>query len=301
MKLGYACINLTVPTKYRTCRLKTVEEQGMDKVKELTLHNFEEALTAIRWNIDNRIYFFRLSSEIVPFATHDVMTWNWYEDEDVLEVTKKIHKLAKAHSVRLSMHPGQYSVLNSPKKQVVENAVQDLEYHNQIMNLTGGTDIVLHVGGAYGDKEKAKKTFADSYKLLSEDIRSKLILENDDKTFHLLDVIDITRETNVPVCFDIHHHRCNPYSENISLREALQEVFQSWKGKRRPKVHISSGATSPTDRSHHDYIFEEEFDELVELLNTKDIDIMFEAKKKEKSVLRIFRHLKASGQTSLLE
>ncbi|SDO10357.1 UV DNA damage repair endonuclease UvsE [Alkalicoccus daliensis] len=301
MKLGYACINLTVPTKYRTCRLKTAEEQGMEKVKELTLHNFEEVLKAIRWNIEHQIYFFRLSSELVPFATHEIMTWNWAEDEDVLYLTAQIQELTKQHSLRLSMHPGQYSVLNSPKEQVVTNAVKDLEYHNQVMNLTGGSDIVLHVGGAYGDKEQAKKSFVDSYHLLSEDIKSKLILENDDKTFHLLDVIDISRETKVPVCFDIHHHRCNPYSDDIHLKTALQEVFHSWKEKGRPKVHISSGATSRTDRSHHDFIFESEFDEFIELLGTSEVDIMFEAKQKEKSVLRILEHMSADTKKQLLE
>lgn len=291
MKFGYACINLTVPTKYRTCRLKTIEEQGMEKVKELTLHNFSEALRAIEWNIENDMYFFRMSSEIVPFATHEIMTWKWEEDSDVIEITDKIYKLADKHSVRLSMHPGQYSVLNSPKKKVVENAVEDLEYHSQVLNMVGGTDIVLHVGGAYGDKEKAKKNFAETYHSLSKEIKEKLILENDDKTFHLLDVIDISKETNVPVCFDIHHHRCNPYDDDISLEEALDQVFDSWKEKGRPKVHISSGATSPTDRTHHDYIFEDDFDEFAELLGTDEVDIMFEAKKKEKSVLRIFEHL----------
>nr|TXF83993.1 UV DNA damage repair endonuclease UvsE [Alkalicoccus halolimnae] len=291
VKLGYACINLSVPTKFRTCRLKTVEEQGMEKVKELTLHNFQEVLRALRWNVEHNISFFRLSSDLVPFASHEIMDWEWFNDEEVLNLTSQIKELAEEHEMRLSMHPGQYTILNSNKDEVIRKAVLDLEYHARVLELVGGSDMIIHVGGAYGDKEKAKQQFISSYQSLSEKITSKLILENDDKVFHLKDVIDISEKTGVPVCFDIHHHRCNPYPDNIPLEELLQQAFLSWKHKRRPKVHISSGKTSPTDRTHHDYVFEDDFDALLELLGEEKADIMLEAKRKEEAVLRIQKHL----------
>jgi UV DNA damage endonuclease len=298
MKLGYACINLTIPTRFRTCRLKTLEEQGMQKAKELTLNNFLEVEKAVKWNIENGIYFYRLSSDLVPFASHPIMDWKWYEDEDILEVTDRIRELAAEYNMRLSMHPGQYTILNSTKQEVIDKAILDLEYHARVLEMTGGQDMILHTGGAYGDKEKAKERFIETYRTLPQPITSILILENDDKVFHLEDVVEVSRKCGIPVCFDIHHHRCNTYPGTTVLTELLDEVVDSWKTKGRPKMHISSGRTGPEDRSHHDYVLEEDFDSFLQVLGSTEVDIMLEAKLKEKAVLRIYEHL---GQTSCLE
>lgn len=209
MKLGYACLNVSLGTKMRTCRIKTVELLGMEKVKELTITNLKEVRKIVEWNIENEIDFFRVSSDIVPFGSHQILTWDWWLDEEVLAITEQIKALKQENNSRLTVHPGQYTIINSQSEKVVENAVRDIEYHNKLLNLIGGTDIVIHVGGVYGDKESAKRRWITNYKGLSDDIKNKLILENDDKSFNLKDVLDIHSETGVPICFDIHHHNCN--------------------------------------------------------------------------------------------
>ncbi|WLR41744.1 UV DNA damage repair endonuclease UvsE [Bacillus carboniphilus] len=284
MKLGYACINTTLPTKFRTCRLKTIQTEGFQKIKELALHNLQQVVSALNWNVEHGILFYRLSSDLIPFASHPITNeWKWYEDDDLLEVTEEIRAIRKKHGLRLSCHPGQYTILNSKREEVVANATLDLQYHSHLMDLVDGEDIILHVGGAYGDKESSKKRLVHAYEKLEEKIKKRLRFENDHHTFHAKDLVDIYEMSGASICFDIHHHNCNPAPENITT--LLPIIFSSWTNT--PKVHISSGQKSKTDPSHHNYILEKDFIEFMNLLGDQPIDMMFEAKKKEQSVLRV--------------
>ena len=286
MRLGYACMNVTLQSKMRTCRLATVEKEGMEKVKELTLHNLSQVLSILKWNVENDILFFRVSSDIVPFGSHPVLTWDWWTDKDVLFITNEIFLLQEQYKMRLSMHPGQYTILNSPNPKVVKNAIAELEYHNTLMELIGAKDMIIHTGGAYGDKVSAIGRFIEQYDGLSESIKEKLRIENDDKVFDAEDVLTISAQCGVSVCFDIHHHYCN-HAKLENTAGLIQRVIQTWEGRGIPKMHISSGKTSKTDHAHHDYILEEDFHSFVQLLDGNDVDIMVEAKKKELAVLRL--------------
>ncbi len=287
MRVGYACINMTLPSKFKTCRLKTVETEGIQKVKELSLHNLNETLRVIKWNIDHEIYFYRMSSDLIPFCTHPIMSWEWSKDEDVQHITNQIKELQKKHDLRLSVHPGQYTLLNSLNEEIIRKSIVDLAYHMTLLELTGGSDMILHVGGAYGDKESAKKRFISSYKTLPENIKDVLRIENDDKIFTIEDVLELCRETGAAACFDIHHHICH-HENDRDVKEIIDDVVDTWKNKNIiPKMHISSGKNAKTDRSHHTYIFEEDWNFFINKLNGHDVDVMVEAKMKEKAVLKI--------------
>jgi UV DNA damage endonuclease len=299
LKLGYACINTTLPTRFRTCRLKTVEKEGLSKVKELALHNLNEVLRAIKWNAENGILMYRITSELIPFASHVITNeWEWWKDSDVVEKAWEIKVERQTHKMRFSCHPGQFTLLNSPNQEIVERSLLDLIYHDKLMDLLEGTDMILHVGGAYGDKGKAKERFINQYNLLPNGIKQKLRLENDHNTFTIEDVVQIYEKCGVPICFDIHHSNCNPPSEPVSTY--IPHVFASWNGFGRPKTHISSGRTGKTDPAHHDYILKKDFIAFCKLLNTNKVDIIFEAKQKEKSVLRIIDWIKSEGKTKFL-
>ncbi|MEZ0482273.1 UV DNA damage repair endonuclease UvsE [Planococcus sp. SSTMD024] len=287
MRLGYACMNTELKTIFRTLRLATAEKEGVGKIKELTIQNMETTLEVIRWNLEQGIFFYRASSSIVPLSTHPINDWRWWEDEDFLAIASEIRRLVDEHGIRVSVHPGQYTVLNSPKPEVVLKSIEDLEYHDKLIQLLGGTDIILHTGGAYGDKETAKRRFADNYLMLSASIRQRLRLENDDKTFTLRDVLDVHAMCKVPICFDIHHHNCNNEGEPVDF----SEVFATWEGYGRPKIHISTGREGFTDLRHHDLISEEDFSELLKLVEGYEVDIMFEAKLKEQAVLPFLHKL----------
>ncbi|MBU9673682.1 UV DNA damage repair endonuclease UvsE [Planococcus sp. CP5-4] len=287
MRLGYACMNTELKTVFRTLRLATAEKEGVEKIKELTIQNMETTLEVIRWNLEQGILFYRASSSIIPLSTHPINDWRWWEDEDFLAIAGEIRRLVNKHGIRVSVHPGQYTVLNSPKPEVVRKSIEDLEYHDKLIQLLGGTDIILHTGGAYGDKETAKQRFAENYLRLSDSIRQRLRLENDDKTFTLRDVLDVHAICHVPICFDIHHHNCNNDGEPVDF----SEILATWEGYGRPKVHISTGREGFTDLRHHDLISEEDFTELLKLVKGYEVDIMFEAKLKEQAVLPFLHKL----------
>lgn len=291
MRLGYACMNTELKTVFRTVRVATIEAEGSEKIKELTLQNMRTTLAILNWNVENSIFFYRASSSIIPLSTHPINDWTWWEDPDFLEIAAQIRQIVEKHQMRISMHPGQYTVLNSPKEAVVEKSIQDLEYHDRLIQLLGGNDLILHTGGAYGDKEQAKKRFTENYTQLSHSIKQRLRLENDDKTFTIRDVLDVSKQTGVPVCFDIHHHNCNNDGQAVDFAE----ILETWKGFGTPKIHISTGKEGFTDLRHHDLIAETDFAELLMLLGNIDADIMFEAKRKEQSVLPFvqkFQHIK---------
>ncbi|WP_059103468.1 UV DNA damage repair endonuclease UvsE [Shouchella shacheensis] len=298
MRLGYPCQNLSLPSKLRTCRLQTMRQEGMEKIKELTLHNLEQLSAMLDWNIAHDITFFRVSSDIIPFATHPEMTWHWQKDDDVKNLTALIREKGEENQMRLSAHPGQYSVLNSPKSQVVNNAILDLSYHSDLLEMVGGKDIIVHTGGMYGDKEKAKKQFASAFAELPKQVRQRLRLENDDKVFQTKDVLDIHDACGVVLCFDIHHERCFQTGEG-ELSSLFQDVYRTWPKSEIPKVHISSGKASEKDRSHADYIRMEDFELLLRVLDGRGVDVMLEAKAKEKALLELRAQLKKeSGENA---
>lgn len=287
MRIGYPCQNLSIPSKFRTCRLQTLINEGKEKIKELSLHNLEELERILHWNNENNISFFRISSDMIPFASHKQLSWVWWEDEDMIDHLNRIKQLQQSFGLRLSMHPGQYTILNSPKKQVVSNALNDLDYHSRFLSLIGGTDMILHTGGAYGNKEKAKNMFINEYHSLPDLVKKYLRLENDDKTYDTLDVLSISEQCGVPVCFDVHHERC--FGSSLEKCASLfNKVKQTWRNERdKQKVHISSGRDSKSDPAHADYIYEDDFDFLMQVLQNTDVDIMVEAKAKELAVLQI--------------
>ncbi|MBU9711782.1 UV DNA damage repair endonuclease UvsE [Evansella tamaricis] len=293
MRLGYACINTTLPTKFRTCRLATFQKNGHETIKELTIHNLENVYKALHWNVDHQILFYRMSTEIVPLGSHQEMEWEWWKDEDIIRISGEIKDFKEKHDLRLSMHPGQFTVLSTPREDVLERSFGDLEYHDKLLNLVGGTDMIIHGGGQYGNMDLAKDRFISSYKKLSSSIKEKLRLENDDRTYQLQDVIDISESSGIPICFDIHHHVC--HNDGKPLPPMIEKVFNSWSDKMIPKVHISSGKTHEKDRSHHEYVFKDDFKRLLDVLDGRNSDIMLEAKLKEQAVLRIQKEFFQKG------
>ncbi|MCJ1908402.1 UV DNA damage repair endonuclease UvsE [Planococcus ruber] len=287
MRLGYACMNTELKTVFRTLRVATAETEGTAKIKELTLKNMQTTFEILQWNLEHDIFFYRASSSMIPLSTHPINDWIWWEDPDFLSIAAQIRELAETHRMRISMHPGQYTVLNSPKPEVVKKSVEDLVYHDRLIALLGGNDLIVHTGGAYGDKERAKIRFAENYALLPASIKKRLRLENDDKTFTVRDVLDVNKLCGVPICFDIHHHNCNNDGSPVDYAE----ILATWEGYGIPKIHISTGKEGFTDLRHHNIVTQEDFDELLLLLKGTDADIMFEAKLKEQAVLPFVKQL----------
>lgn len=300
IRLGYVAIALNLgkvtssSTLTYTRYLKLNKEDRLKKLKEVTYSNIEALEKILRYNIDNSIHFYRMTSNFIPLATHPDVMW------DYLKYFKKdleyIGKLIKDNNLRVDTHPDQFNVINSDRESVVENTLRTLNMQVDLfeaMNYEQGK-LVIHIGGAEGGKDIALDRFINNLKNVPKRITDRLILENDDKTFNAKEVLQICERTNLPMVFDIHHHNCNNCEEDI--KSLLPQIFKTWEDEELvPKIHFSSPREFEKDRKHADYIDANRFLEFIykakESVN-KDFDIMIEAKKKDIALNILVKDLK---------
>ncbi len=290
-RIGYACINTSIDNNFRDCRLASVYKQDISFLKEIILHNLKLTKETLLWNVDNHILMYRATSKLIPFSTHkDILRdfdFRWYKDTDILKELEEIKKVVLKNNIRLSMHPDQFTVLNSLRDDVVENSIINLEYHKELLEHMGGTDLIIHTGGVYGDKTEAMKRFVETYNNMDKDISKYLRLENDDVSYSLSDVISISRTCGIPVLLDIHHHNCNSGGV-YNIKPLMGYIKDSWKPTGIiPKCHISSGINDHKDKRHADYISSADFFAFCDITNDITVDVMVEAKLKELAVLEL--------------
>ncbi|KAF9452757.1 UV-endonuclease UvdE [Macrolepiota fuliginosa MF-IS2] len=295
-RLGYACLNTVLRNKRpasdstfcsRTCRLDSLNKNGLDWVKDIGRQNVRDLITMIQWNEDNHIRFLRLSSEMFPFASHENHGYSLDYCTDLLE---EAGDLANKYGHRLTTHPGQFTQLGSPKPKVVDAAVRELDYHCQMLDLMGiGIDgvMIVHGGGTYGDKasaiERLKRVIAE---VLPPRVRARLVLENDEMCYNAEELLSICEELDVPFVLDYHHDMLNPSS--IPPSEIIKRAGVIWKHRGiRPKQHLSEprpGAVTLMERRAHADRCETLPADLPD-----DMDLMIEAKDKEQAVFHLYR------------
>jgi UV DNA damage endonuclease len=287
--LGYVGQNLTLGlTTGRTLRLANLANEG--RLSETIAANLANLETILRWNVAHDIRFFRIASSFIPFASHRDFQLDWRER--FAAPLDRIAAYASEHGLRLSMHPGQYTVLNAVKPHVVDNALAEIEYHAEVLDAVAGEagTITLHVGGGYGDRDAAKERAVQAAKRLSERALARLTFEHDDTIFDLDDALEVAVAAGVPAVFDIHHHRCRHRRPDWrdDLPELLRRALASW-GDRVPKAHVST-ARAPGAKAHADHVDDHDLDlalaVLAEVGGDRPVDLMLEAKAKEAAVLR---------------
>jgi len=285
--IGYACINMQIEvTTNRTFRLARLSEEA---VQQTTALNFAALRQILEWNQQHNIRLFRIGSSLIPYASHERFTFDW--QTAFANEIQAIRAFIQQHGMRLSMHPGQYTVLNSPDSKTVASAVRELEWQSQLVDLLDPQQgvVVLHIGGAYGDKAAAIDRFARHFdQYLSQTAKRRLVIENDDVTFDLDDVLHLHEKIHTPIIFDILHHKVNHTGNDWKngLAEKLARVVETWRGH-VPKVHLSSPKAGSAT-SHADYIEQADFDELLFWMDQCRaegfFDLMIEAKLKDKAV-----------------
>ncbi|MDQ2086244.1 UV DNA damage repair endonuclease UvsE [Herbivorax sp. ANBcel31] len=286
MSIGYACIALGVREgKLKRCILNKASE---DKLRDVIDSNLSALESIINYNIKNGVKLFRISSDIIPFASHPINQIKWWEDyEDKL---LRIGERIKKGNIRVSMHPGQYSVLNSNNSEVVSNAIKDLEYHNRLLdklNVDKSCKIVLHVGGVYGNKQEALERFCNHYDCLDEKIKQRLIIENDERCYNIEDVLNIGVKKNIPVVFDILHHQVNLPKKDLNYVDWIKLSSKTWNGfDGKQKVHYSEQSKTGRIGAHSSTVSINEFLSFYNKVKDLDIDIMLETKDKNLSCLK---------------
>lgn len=306
VRLGYACISKTlegVTSSTSYPYTKFVVEQDFLKLDRIIKSNLEALEEIIDYNIANDVHFFRISSKIVPFATHLEVDFDY--GDPYLEYYKRIGDKIRKSAMRVDVHPDQFCVLNSTRQEVVGSSFEILEYHHRLLSYFGIDDkvIVLHVGGNTFGKKKSLSRFVNQFQKLPLRIRNSIVIENDDKIFGVNDCLYLSKNLSVPVVLDYHHYLCNPSEEDFF--ELVGCVFNSWKNRGVPKVHFSSpkNNTKKEFRSHHDYIDCDKFIQFIEMMKVldRDFDVMIEAKAKDEALFRLIRELKYKTNYQFLD
>lgn len=287
--MGYACYNKELKTTFKKGNIKkfnelsTIEEQR-DYVRPLIKHNLEMTLRIMNWNAWYNIKLYRFTSNMIPFA--DTMKWQWWKDTDILELCKKIRIVGARHDIQTSLHPDQFVVLtNFVDEDIFNRSHAILNGQYRIAQLLGASIILIHVGGAYGDKERAVATFMDNFRKLRPRLQQMMALENDDTTYNVEEVLDICNKLSIPMVCDIHHDKI--LKSKFSLHYYVSQILNTWrKTNVRPKMHLSSGLNGEHDRKHAEYITIEDFNDAM-LKTGGYFDLMLECKMKEKSILKI--------------
>lgn len=263
------------------------------------------------------IDMYRFSAALAPYATHpDFLQFRGQVEQCAAELAA-IGARARETGLRLSTHPGQYVVLNSESETVQAAAIRDVELQAELMDAMGlGEEavVVLHVGGAAGGLQAGMARFERGFEKLSDQARARLVIENDDRTFALCDVLDLHRRTGCRVVWDILHHHCND-PESIPDVEALRMALGTWPAEQTPKIHYSTPKTAmeerkrrvgrrverswvlPQLRAHADMIDPIAFEHFVREVaaGARPFDVMLEAKAKDLALLRLREQLSARG------
>tara|TARA_Y100001937_G_scaffold47827_1_gene66884 strand:- start:1233 stop:2138 length:906 start_codon:yes stop_codon:yes gene_type:complete len=276
-------------TTNRTMIKRTFFEKGIGYASELALQNVRDLYKILQWNLENDIYFYRLSSDIIPWASE-------YEMEElpdynqILAACLKAGNFAREHGMRLTSHPGPFNKLASPKERVFQLTYKDLKVHGDLFDMIGlprtpYAKLNIHVGAAYGDKPFALDNFCRNFERLPENVRSRLTVENDDKTslYSTLELYEgVYKRIGIPIVFDYHHHMLHPGGQ--TEQEALELALSTW-GDIKPVVHYAESRSIEHNnpkikpQAHSDMI-RNPFDDY-----GNEFDVMIEAKHKELALL----------------
>ncbi len=290
--LGYACINVELTGRNisvnRGMVKKTFNERGLNYVSEIAISNLNSLYEILKWNVENDVHFYRMSSDMFPWMSEYKFSQLPKYDE-IKKLCKKIGKYAIENEIRLTFHPGPFNVLGSHKSYIISKTVDELNKHAEIMDMMGLSQspyykINIHVGGAYGDKKSAMERFCLNFKKLSDSAKKRLTVENDDRCnlFNTTDLYNgIYKKIKIPIVFDYLHYECNP--DETDIETTLMLALSTWPTDVKPAVHYSSSKKIEDEkaiaRSHANYVYESIN------LYSNDIDVMLESKMKELAVL----------------
>ncbi len=297
-RIGYCCINSSLNKDKskkdsilvnRGMIKKTFDAKGLDYVSELTLKNLNDLEEIIKWNIENDIFVYRMSSDMLPcLGFYKIM--DLPNIELITNKLKKIGDLAKKNDIRLSFHPSHFCIIASENQKVINNAIDELNKHAELMDLMGLDQshyypINIHIGTTKPTLEDAAKKFCVNFHKLSDSCKRRLTIENDDSPnqFSVKMLYDwLYKEINIPIVVDSLHYQC--HSDNMKWEDTLRLGSSTW-GEVIPMVHHSSSKKLNEDSkskltAHADFLYEkfENFD--------IEVDIELECKKKDLALFR---------------
>lgn len=297
VRLGLCCLFREQPFRYRQTTASALRKlprpEQLARLSSLCRHNIETLRSVLDYLQESAIRAYRIPSPLFPRLTHPEVGYDLDDLPDsgvIRRICAEIRRVRRDRDIRLSLHPDQFNVLSSPREEVVANTLRELEYQGELAELVDAEVINLHGGGSYGNKEAALRRLERNFARLSEKVRARLTLENDDVTYTPADLLPVCRRLAIPFVYDVHHHRCLP--DTLSEAEATAQCLALWQHLgREPYFHLSSpknGWGSGSPKAHADYIEPADFPAgWLDLTATVDI----EAKAKELAIQRLRRDL----------
>jgi len=303
IRLGYVSLSkiLDITPSKTITYTEFKKHNDLNKINNIIIENLTNLEKIIDYNIKNNIHFYRLTSKLIPLSTMKELDFDYINP--YINLYKRIGNKIKKHNIRVDTHPDQFCILNSTKKEIVENSIEILKYHYKILNALGIENkiIILHVGSSVLGKNNSIKRFINNFNKLPKYLQESIAIENDDKIYNIEDCLSICKKLNIPMILDYHHHICN--NNNINIDNYLEEIFNTW--NITPKIHFSSpkNKTKKEFRSHHDYINVDDFILFLDKIKSlnKNIDIMLECKAKDEALFRLVAQLKYHNYTFIDE
>jgi UV DNA damage endonuclease len=297
MRLGLCCIFRDEPIKFRRTSAAYLGRQSpayqRQYLADIATANAAALKAALAYCREHDIGAFRINSQILPLKTHPAVGYAITDlpgHEKIIAAFKACGRFSRRHDIRTSFHPDQFIVLSSPRPDVVRRSIADLTYQAEVAEWVNADVINVHAGGGYGDKTAALSRLETVIVTLPPAVRSRLTLENDDRTYTPRDLLSVCERIGVPLVYDVHHHRCRP--DGLSVAEATVRAAATW--DREPLFHLSSpleGWQGPKPARHHDFIDPDDIPaEWMDLGLTVDV----EAKAKELAVKALRAHLDAA-------
>lgn len=299
IRYGFACKTVGIPKiEQKALTLAKATEENLLAVSRSNLL----ALTSmISYCQKQKIFLLRISSDIIPLGSHPAISFDWRN-----LLAPELSALAlhlEESGVRVSMHPGQYTILNSPRQEVVERARDDLMFHTDFLDVIKANTtckIVLHLGGGYGNKPVAIEQFIRVLPTLSQSILDRLVLENDERIFTIEEVLSVCEKYSLPAIFDVFHHALNPPVSG-TLAYWLDRSAKTWREKDgRQKIHYSQQMEGGKSGSHSKTIEIEAFLNFHAELGARELDVMLEVKDKNISAVKCLNLSSQSCKRSAL-
>lgn len=269
------------------------QDRRNEKLYHLTEQNLKNTIRILHYNIAHGIELYRISSSLVPLATHPEVKWDFVTP--FKELFQEMGALIQKHHLRVSFHPSQFTLFTSPQDRITTSAMIDMTYHYEMLEAMGlhkDATINIHVGGAYGNKFEALTRFNENFVKLNQEIRMQTTLENDDKTYTAEETLQVCEQHGLPFVFDYHHHIANPGNE--AFEGLLPRIFATWDSAGKvPKYHLSSPKSESLIRAHADYVDMDFAIPFIKALKAygKSADIMIEAKAKDQAALKLVEEL----------
>lgn len=261
IRLGYICQNTQLNRKCNRTMIR--KNFTLQRAQELALLNIADLPPILKWNAEHNIHVFRISSDLFPHFTDnelpDVQS-GAYNMDFARDALREVGALARSLGQRLSMHPGQYNQVASPREEVWQATVRDLSYHAEILDsMEMGKECVIcvHGGGEYNDLASTKKRWIERFHSLPEPVRRRLAIENCEHIYSVADCLEIAEACGIPLIFDCHHYECyNQLKPDraLCIDQYMARVVDTWKHYGTPLFHISEQAPDKRIGAHSEYV-----------------------------------------------